>query len=145
MSALVPCTACRRHIRSHEARCCFCGAERTAAPARQVALPRGVKRATLFALSVTLAGQACAGENDVPIYGAPVPPGVGGTGGGGGSSAGGSGAGGNAGSVNTGGNAGTSIGNPVPVYGAPVAPEGGSTGLPDPVVDAGTDAGDDAG
>lgn len=75
MSSLVPCLACRRHIRSHEPRCCFCGVERTplAAP-QQRALPKDVKRATLFALGLTLAGQACAEENVVAVYGAPVTP-----------------------------------------------------------------------
>lgn len=79
MSSLLPCPACRRHIRSHEPRCCFCGAERAphAEPVRQITLPRDVKRATLFALGLTLAGQACADENAVAVYGAPFAPGAG--------------------------------------------------------------------
>ena len=136
MSALVPCLACRRHIRSHETRCCFCGAERTplAEPVRQVALPRGVKRATLFALSVTLAGQACAEPSAIAIYGAPAPPGAGAANGAGGTrsvdGSGGSGAGGNGAGNGTAGDS-----NVQPVYGAVVPPQAGgssgSVGLPE--------------
>jgi hypothetical protein len=114
---------------------------------RQVALPRGVGRATLFALSVTLAGQACADTNSVAIYGAPVPPGAGASNGAGGTRnfVGIGGAGGSSGN----GSAGQS--NVQPVYGAVVPPQtggsGGSAGSPEEgVEDAGSDAaGEDAG
>lgn len=141
MASLVPCTACRRHLRRHETQCRFCGAERTAdAGLREVSLPRDVKRATLFALGLTLAGQACGAETDVPIYGAPFL--GGGSGGGGGSS--GSGNGGNgAGGASMAGDGGGGTGQVQPVYGAPVSPVAGSGGaLP---MSSPPDAGDDAG
>lgn len=142
MASLVPCTVCRRHVRCHETQCRFCGAERTADTAAcERALPRDVKRATLFALGLTLAGQACAADNSVAIYGAPFL--GGGSGGGGGSNdSGGNGGGGNGGNggsttINDGGS-----GQVQPVYGAPVSPPGGSGGaLPMAAVDAGNDAG----
>src|ERR1043165_3845106 len=77
MASLVPCTVCRRHVRRHETQCRFCGAERTpevgtcaagTCRAPRESLPRDVKRATLFALGLTLAGQACAEANDTPVY-----------------------------------------------------------------------------
>jgi hypothetical protein len=80
-----------------------------------------VKRATLFAMGVTVA--ACSADTDVPtpIYGAPVPPAQGGSA---------SSMGGRAGSggSNTGGAGGEALPPPTPVYGAPVPPEGGSGG-----------------
>lgn len=157
MASLVPCTACRRHVRCHESQCRFCGAALlvSAACARAVAIPRDAKRATIFALGLTLAGQACGGESLTPIYGSPVAPGTGGSNG---SGAGGSGGGGGTGASNTGG-AGNTGGEPSvqPVYGAPASPPtgvGGSAGSanlpnsspPDAGNDSGaTDSGSDAG
>jgi hypothetical protein len=64
MATLIPCIACRRHLRHSEAQCPFCGAQQplTAPSARQITIPRDASRATIFALSLTLLGQAC-GEN----------------------------------------------------------------------------------
>jgi hypothetical protein len=141
MASLVPCTACRRHVRRNESKCRFCGAELVpSAGAREISIPRDAKRATIFALGLTLAGQACGGEADVPVT---PPPGVGASGGAGG----GNGTGGtpNGGASNTAGQAGEN--NAIPVYGAPSPPEvGGSSGaagnpgLPD--ASAPRDAGD---
>jgi hypothetical protein len=139
MVSLVPCTVCRRHLRRHETQCHFCGAERTPEPAvREAALARGVKRATLFALGLTNAGQACGTEeNAVPIYGAPA---VGGSGGGSGNGGVAGNGGGTAGGASTAGGGGG--GQVQPVYGAPVSPDGGAGGaLPPSPVDAGTDSG----
>ena len=140
MASLVPCTVCRRHLRRHETQCRFCGAERTAeAVARELTLPRDVKRATLFAVGLTIAGQACGAEaNEVPVYGAPF------VGGGSGGVSGSSGNGGNggtgAGGASTPGDGGS--GQIQPVYGAPVPPAAGSGGgMPMSAVDAGSDAG----
>lgn len=145
MASLVPCTVCRRHVRRHETQCRFCGAERTAeAAAREQALPRDVKRATLFALGLTLAGQACAADNSIAIYGAPF---LGGGSGGGGGSDDSNGIPGNGGTGAVGGSGGSSSsdggsGQVQPVYGAPVSPTGGTGGaLPMSAVDAGTDGG----
>lgn len=147
MASLVPCAACRRHVRRHETQCRFCGAERVAEPvAPGVVLPRDVKRATLFALGLTIAGQACSGEsNDVPIYGAPF------VGGSGGSDSGGSGGGGGNGGSIAPVDGGGGTGNIQPVYGAPVSPAGGAGGAPpvpspsDAGPDSGADSGSDAG
>lgn len=97
MASLVVCTACRRHVRSREPKCPFCGAERkpTAGVSREGLLARDATRATLIALGLTLAGQACGGDAEsnedrdqvgiVPPYGLiPIPDGDGGSGGGGG-------------------------------------------------------------
>src|SRR5690348_11590374 len=151
MASLVPCTVCRRHVRRHETQCRFCGAERTpevgtcaagTCRAPRESLPRDVKRATLFALGLTLAGQACAEANDTPVYGAPYF--GGGSGGGSGSSGnGGGGAGGNGGAPDTGDGGSGQI---QPVYGAPVGPNAGSGGaLPMAAEDAGSDAAADSG
>ena len=61
MTSLVPCLACARHVRRQDARCPFCGAARTpsAGPFREIVLPRDATRATIFALGLSLAGQAC--------------------------------------------------------------------------------------
>ena len=66
MASLIPCTLCQRHIRRQDAQCPFCGAKRTpsASPFRAVVIPRDAARATLFALGVTLAGQACGGRTE---------------------------------------------------------------------------------
>jgi hypothetical protein len=66
MAVLVPCSSCRRHLRRHEPQCPFCGAQQPPRPAsrRQLAIPRDASRATLFALGLTLAGQACGGRTD---------------------------------------------------------------------------------
>lgn len=139
MASLVPCTACRRHVRRHETQCRFCGAELQASSGllREIVIPRDAKRATVFALSMTLAGQACGGVTEVPIYGAPAVGGTGADSGFGGSGFGGSG--GVAGAPN--GSGGDGDLQVTPVYGAPVAPEtggsAGSAGIPTP--DAGRD------
>jgi hypothetical protein len=153
MASLVPCTACRRHVRRHETQCRFCGAALVpSASGRDVVIPRDAKRATIFALGLTIAGQACGGVTDVPdqdkgagggIFGAPPTPGLGGSGGGGGSGAVNSGGAGNAGGG----------ANIQPVYGAVVPPiaaagNSGSSGMPDATapLDAGDgDSGSDAG
>src|SRR6187402_496352 len=102
MASLVVCTACRRHVRSRESKCPFCGAERkpTGGGAREGLMAREATRATLIALGLTLAGQACGGDaetNDddrdqvgiVPPYGLiPIPDAAGGSGGSGGDSEG---------------------------------------------------------
>lgn len=66
MASLVPCTTCRRHLRRDEAQCPFCGAQQppSRAPRRQLAIPRDASRATLFALGLTLVGQACGGRTE---------------------------------------------------------------------------------
>jgi hypothetical protein len=127
-------------VRRHETQCRFCGAERTAETAfREVSLPRDVKRATLIALGLTLAGQACAETNDTPIYGAPS---VMGGGSGGGSGSGGNGGGGNGGAPDTGDGGSGQI---QPVYGAPVVPSAGAGGALPMSSDAGNDAAADSG
>jgi len=143
MASLIPCPACRRHVRRHETECRFCGAQLNTSGAllREILIPRDAKRATIFALGMTLAGQACGGESTaIPVYGAPsVDGGTGGVNGGNG----GTGAAPN----NSGGNG--NEGSIQAVYGAPAPPvptggSGGSTGMPgpSPSFDAG---GDDAG
>jgi hypothetical protein len=71
MAALVPCSACSRHIRASEASCPFCGGTPPAQrPARQTADTRGLSRAAALALVTALAG--C----DAPLaaaYGGPPP------------------------------------------------------------------------
>jgi hypothetical protein len=96
----------------------------SAACARGVAIPRDAKRATIFALGLTLAGQACGGESSMAIYGSPPTPG-----GGASTGAGGSGGGGGTGASSTGGTSNTG-GEPSvqPVYGAPVSPPPGVAG-----------------
>src|SRR4051812_30737427 len=66
MASLIPCSQCSRHVRRAETQCPFCGAPCTpsATVARPVPLLREAKRATLFALGLTLAGQACGGKED---------------------------------------------------------------------------------
>jgi hypothetical protein len=143
MASLVPCTACQRHIRHAEAQCPFCGAQRTpsAGPFREVVIPRHVKRATIFAIGLTLAGQACGGQSEG--VNDPTPSGAGasiGTAGRGGRQTSGTG-----GTTNE---RGGEYGMPVPPYGlSPYYPGDGSGGAPDvnPSEDAGvTDAGRDA-
>ena len=147
MSSLLPCTQCRRHLRAEDVRCPFCGAELAAraVPRWLVTAPKGAKRATLFALGVSLAAAACE-TNDTPIYGGTFAGGSGGQSGGGngGSDTGGSATGGSAtgGSGGLSGNGGDSAGdggsgNQQPVYGAPVPPEPDAG--PDPI-DAAADA-----
>jgi len=124
MSSLLPCTQCRRHVRAEEVRCPFCGTELAARalPRWLVAAPKGAKRATLFALGVSLAS-ACESGNDVAIYGAPF---VGGSGGQSGAGNGGTDTGGTGGLAGNGGSSGIGgaggSGNEQPVYGAPVPP-----------------------
>jgi hypothetical protein len=87
MSKLSPCPTCQRHIRLTSTVCPFCDAAITstvlsdAHAARRVAVPKGVKRAVLFAIGAGLTSAACAdgedeGDTDttelaVPVYGAP--------------------------------------------------------------------------
>ena len=148
MASLIPCSRCLRHVRRDETQCPFCGAACTPAAAAVRPVLREAKRATLFALGLTLAGQACGGKEDegknrddvglVPPYGIsfdPVP-----SGGSGGTSAVGNGEGGSESRMST------------PPYGGTFHPpaEGGSggeesdAGSPD---DAGSDdaSGGDAG
>ena len=147
MASLVSCTACQRHIRRAEAECPFCGAQRTpsAGPFREVVIPRDIKRATILAIGLTLAGQACGGQSEGDND--PVPSGAGAsigtsTGGTGGNATGGTG--GSAGDFG----GGTGFGMPQPPYGGiPFPPpdpntggSAGSTGMPQPQQDAGTDA-----
>jgi hypothetical protein len=145
MASLVPCPQCQRHVRRGEAQCPFCGAAcALAPPSRDAALLREAKRASLIALGLALAGQACGGKTDedkkrddvglVPPYGiGPIGEPSGGTGG----------------TAGSGGTAAGAAGSypSVPPYGlSPVHPEGGSGGSDAP--DGGTpdDAGtDDAG
>ena len=122
MSAFVPCSSCRRHVRRMEAVCPFCAAplagDAGELPQLRSVVARGVKRTTLFAMGVSLAASACEADNAVPIYGAPAPPMAGaggdggrGNGGGTGGNAGGGGAagtGGRAGAAGVGGSAGAS-------------------------------------
>jgi hypothetical protein len=155
MASLVPCTICRRHVRRHESHCPFCGSERkpTAGASREGVLARDATRATLIALGLTLAGQACGGKEDegndrpnigiIPPYGIGPALDTGGAGGGGGSGNGVSGSGGAAGASGEGGTYAT-----VPPYGAmpPPDPDGGSGGADAPDSGAPPDAGgDDAG
>lgn len=120
--SLTPCPSCQRHVRLGTSACPFCEAAlpEPAGSRARAALPSGVKRATLFAMGVTVA--ACSADSDLPtpVYGAPVPPAQGGA----------SSMGGRAGSggSNMGGAGGEVLPPPTPVYGAPVAPEGGSGG-----------------
>jgi hypothetical protein len=130
-------------VRRSETQCPFCGAAcALAQPAREAQLLREAKRASLIALGLALAGQACGGKTEegqqrdnvgiAPPYGlSPADEPSGGTGG-----TGSAGASGEGGSYPT-----------VPPYGvSPFHPDGGSGGSEAP--DGGTpdDAGaDDAG
>jgi hypothetical protein len=153
MASLIPCSQCQRHVRSSEAQCPFCGAPSAPAalPARDALLRREAKRATLIALGLALAGQACGGKEDagkkrddvglVPPYGiGPIGEPDGGSGGTGGSGGGSSGEGG--------------AHTQVPPYGGTAffpRPEGGSGGAEEPDAASPDDAGrgdagvDDAG
>ncbi len=82
MSSLAPCPACQRHVRITDTVCPFCSTACSfaGATARRV-LPRGLKRAAVFALSASVSATACGGEADdglddsvMPVYGAPVSP-----------------------------------------------------------------------
>jgi hypothetical protein len=66
MAHLLPCITCRRHLRSEESACPFCGAQQPpgAVHRRERAIPRDASRATIFALGLTLAGQACGGRSE---------------------------------------------------------------------------------
>ena len=151
MASLILCTACQRHIRRHEAQCPFCGAARKASsPFREVVIPRDATRATIFALGLSLAGQACGGKTDAdndpaaPGAGASVGSGTGGSG----NATGGVGG---TGPIDCDENPLTPICSPAPPYGAmpvPLPEVGGNTGSTDAgPVDAGSgEAGtDDAG
>ena len=147
MASLVPCTVCQRHVRRHESACPFCGAPRapSAGPFPEVVIPRDVARATLFALGLSLAAQACGGksegENDPTPSGAGASTGTG-SGGSGGSGASGAAA---AGGSNSSGIDPGQIAPPYglgPFYPPETAGSAGSTSLPD----AGTSSNsDDAG
>jgi len=150
MASLVPCTVCQRHVRRQDAQCPFCGAARSpsSGPFREVVLPRDATRATIFALGLSLAGQACGGRTDddndpsSPGSGASVGIGAGGSGNARGSTAG------NAGRANSDvcqENPLASICSPTPPYGLSIRPTpevGGSTGMPDATApEAAEDAG----
>lgn len=149
MASLVLCIVCQRHVRRQEAQCPFCGAERTpsASPVRAALIPCDAKRATIFALGLALAGQACGGQSEG--VNDPAPSGTGasvGKGGSSGTSLGGSGGG----SSN---NPGNVPGNLTPPYGLSipfplpdeVGGSSGSIGMPDatsppePAEDAGAE------
>jgi len=155
MASLIPCIACQRHVRRQDAQCPFCGTARTpsAGVLREIVSPRDATRATIFALGLSLAGQACGGRTDGDND--PSPPGAGasiGNGDGDGGSGNRTGAtGSNGGTSNSGGceeNPLASICSPVPPYGGIPRPypderggSAGSAGLPDddPPPDAGAD------
>ena len=109
MSAFIPCSSCRRHVRRMEAVCPFCAAPLASdageLPVARSVVARGVRRSTLFAMGVSLAASACEADNSTPIYGAPAAPmaGAGGDGGRGNSG----GTGGNAGAAGRAGGGGT--------------------------------------
>jgi len=140
MSAFIPCSSCRRHVRRMEAVCPFCAASlagTAGVPQVRSVVARGVSRSTLFAMGVSLAASACEADNSTAIYGAPTPPMAGAGGDGGRGNSGGSG--GNAGvggSAGVGGNAGA---------GGNAAGAGGSAGASDVDASAPRDAGGDAG
>ncbi len=128
---LVPCPACRRHVRRSEPACPFCHAtlgSSTSIPER-VRAPRRRSRAALYALAVASAGStACGGVTSEASQGRPQQ-GAGGAGSGGARGDGGS-------VVMTGGAPGTG-GEPRIV----VQPStGGTTSSPDAGKDAGRDA-----
>lgn len=60
MSALLPCAACARHVRSEATACPFCGAARAASAETEAVFPR-VPRAVWFAAGASLALAAGAG------------------------------------------------------------------------------------
>ena len=134
MSAFVPCSSCRRHVRRMEAVCPFCAAplagEAGELPLARSVVARGVRRSTLFAMGVSLAASACEADNSVAIYGAPAPPMAG---------AGGDGGRGNSGG--SGGNAGAGVGGDAGA-GGNAAGSGGSAGADDVDASAPRDAGD---
>jgi hypothetical protein len=111
MNDLVPCPACRRHVRKHESACPFCSTELALAHLPPPVLPRSrLGRAATFTFGATLAGAAliaCGGDSEE------------GKKGGGGESAGGSA--GQAGSATAGNAMGGAIAQP---YGVP--PLGGA-------------------
>ena len=78
MNALILCQACKRHIRSAEKHCPFCGAEAVLpATAGSDRRPRGRAggRAALFLAGAVTAGASAACEdstNSVAVYGAPI-------------------------------------------------------------------------
>ncbi|HKO90314.1 MAG TPA: hypothetical protein VJU61_04130 [Polyangiaceae bacterium] len=158
MALLIPCTVCQRHVRRQEAQCPFCGAARTAStgPFREIVMPRDATRATILALGLSLASQACGGKTDgdndpaAPGSGASVGIGAGGSGN---ATGGTGGTGGQGGSSNSGvcdENPLLSICNPAPPYGlSPFYPpevpdDAGSADLPDAAAppDAGAEQGD---
>jgi len=67
---LSPCTECRRHVRTIEARCPFCGAQREAAAVEAAPMVR-LSRAVTFAAALAIAG--CQSEPQAnPIVRDPV-------------------------------------------------------------------------
>ena len=139
MSAFVPCSSCRRHVRRMEAVCPFCAASlagTAGVPQVRSVVARGVSRSTLFAMGVSLAASACEADNSTAIYGAPTPPMAGAGGDGGRGNTGGT-AGVGGGTAGVGGSAGA---------GGNAAGAGGSAGASDVDASAPRDAGDaDAG
>jgi len=75
VSELHPCPACKRHLKSEETSCPFCGAGLSrarpcvggcsAAPAARLA------RAALVAAGAALLGAACSSQSALPPYGTP--------------------------------------------------------------------------
>jgi hypothetical protein len=82
MRSLILCQACKRHIRSNEQHCPFCGAEAAApeaADGERRARGRAGGRAALFLAGTVVAGASAACEDDsdnesnlVPVYGSPI-------------------------------------------------------------------------
>lgn len=62
MAKLVPCPQCRRHARSSDAACPFCGATLGPEVARAPLVPKGAKRAVLFAIGLSASAQACGAQ-----------------------------------------------------------------------------------
>lgn len=64
MPNLVVCTACSRHVRLHEPRCPFCGAEGSARTQERPAPPERLSRAALYAFAAaSLAATGCGGSS----------------------------------------------------------------------------------
>lgn len=132
---LVPCSACRRHVRATESACPFCSASLTSAgakgTAREVAAAttRGMSRAAILALGAAIAVTACSSDDDPGTGNGTGQVGTGGT-------AGSAGAGGESGEGGTAGTAGTAgaggdngdAGSAAALYGIP---PGGNGGAPD--------------
>jgi hypothetical protein len=74
MSQLVPCSVCHRHARLSDRACPFCGGALSTGQRRAVQVPRGAKRAVLFALGISAGATACETFGTQPLYGAVATP-----------------------------------------------------------------------